>query len=68
MDELKIVRVIKKCDETAPHEIMLTFDSGTGQNAISQAKLFNEAVGLTGISLTVGWNSKRCYFCDCRSI
>lgn len=44
--------MIKKCDETAPHEIMLTLDSGTGQNAISQAKLFNEAVGLTGISLT----------------
>lgn len=53
MDELKkIVRVMKKYDETAPHEIMLTLDAGTGQNAISQAKLFNEAVGLTGISLT----------------
>lgn len=53
MDELKkIVRVMRKYDETAPHEIMLTLDAGTGQNAISQAKLFNEAVGLTGISLT----------------
>ncbi|MBS6008415.1 MAG: signal recognition particle-docking protein FtsY [Haemophilus parahaemolyticus] len=53
MDELKkIVRVIKKYDETAPHEIMLTLDASTGQNAISQAKLFNEAVGLTGITLT----------------
>ena len=53
MDELKkIVRVMKKYDESAPHEIMLTLDAGTGQNAISQAKLFNEAVGLTGISLT----------------
>ena len=53
MDELKkIVRVMKKYDETAPHEIMLTLDAGTGQNAVSQAKLFNEAVGLTGISLT----------------
>ena len=53
MDELKkIVRVMKKYDETAPHEIMLMLDAGTGQNAISQAKLFNEAVGLTGISLT----------------
>ena len=53
MDKLKkIVRVMKKYDETAPHEIMLTLDAGTGQNAISQAKLFNEAVGLTGISLT----------------
>lgn len=53
MDELKkIVRVMKKYDETAPHEIMLTLDASTGQNAISQAKLFNEAVGLTGITLT----------------
>lgn len=53
MDELKkIVRVMKKYDESAPHEIMLTLDAGTGQNALSQAKLFHEAVGLTGISLT----------------
>nr|WP_218057298.1 signal recognition particle-docking protein FtsY [Gilliamella apicola] len=53
MDELKkIVRVIKKQDETAPHEIMLTIDAGTGQNAISQTKLFNEAVGVTGLTLT----------------
>ncbi|SMB79576.1 signal recognition particle-docking protein FtsY [Pasteurella testudinis DSM 23072] len=53
MDELKkIVRVMQKLDPQAPHEIMLTLDAGTGQNAISQAKLFNEAVGLTGITLT----------------
>ena len=53
MDELKkIVRVIKKQDESAPHEIMLTIDAGTGQNAISQTKLFNEAVGVTGMTLT----------------
>lgn len=53
MDELKkIVRVMKKHDETAPHEIMLTIDASTGQNAISQVKLFNEAVGVTGITLT----------------
>lgn len=53
MDELKkIVRVMKKQDESAPHEIMLTIDASTGQNAISQTKLFNEAVGLTGITLT----------------
>ena len=38
--------------EDAPHEIMLTIDASTGQNAISQAKLFHEAVGLTGITLT----------------
>ncbi len=53
MDELKkIVRVMKKLDEHAPHEVMLTLDAGTGQNAISQARLFDEAVGLTGITLT----------------
>ncbi|BBT92662.1 TPA: signal recognition particle-docking protein FtsY [Enterobacter mori] len=53
MEELKkIVRVMKKLDEDAPHEIMLTIDASTGQNAISQAKLFHEAVGLTGIALT----------------
>lgn len=53
MEELKkIVRVMKKLDENAPHEIMLTIDASTGQNAISQAKLFTEAVGLTGIALT----------------
>ncbi|UXY11262.1 signal recognition particle-docking protein FtsY [Kosakonia sp. ML.JS2a] len=53
MEELKkIVRVMKKLDEEAPHEVMLTIDASTGQNAISQAKLFHEAVGLTGITLT----------------
>jgi fused signal recognition particle receptor len=53
MEELKkIVRVMKKIDGAAPHEVMLTLDAGTGQNAISQAKLFHEAVELTGISLT----------------
>jgi len=53
MEELKkITRVMKKLDEDAPHEVMLTLDASTGQNAISQAKLFHEAVGLTGITLT----------------
>ncbi|WP_306523635.1 signal recognition particle-docking protein FtsY [Rheinheimera sp.] len=53
MEELKkIVRVMKKIDGAAPHEVMLTLDAGTGQNALSQAKLFHEAVELTGISLT----------------
>jgi len=53
MEELKkVVRVIKKIAPEAPHEIMLTLDAATGQNAVSQTKLFNEAVGLTGISLT----------------
>ena len=53
MEELKkVVRVMKKLDEEAPHEIMLTLDAGTGQNALSQVKLFSEAVGLNGITLT----------------
>ncbi|ECR8489004.1 signal recognition particle-docking protein FtsY [Salmonella enterica subsp. enterica serovar Kentucky] len=53
MEELKkIVRVMKKLDEEEPHEVMLTIDASTGQNAVSQAKLFHEAVGLTGITLT----------------
>ncbi|HEK1798635.1 TPA: signal recognition particle-docking protein FtsY [Proteus mirabilis] len=53
MEELKkIVRVMKKLDEEAPHEVMLTLDASIGQNAVSQAKLFNETVGLTGLTLT----------------
>ncbi|WP_168394836.1 signal recognition particle-docking protein FtsY [Erwinia amylovora] len=53
MEELKkITRVMKKLDDSAPHEVMLTIDASTGQNAISQTKLFHEAVGLTGITLT----------------
>ena len=53
MEELKkVVRVMKKLNPDAPHEVMLTVDAATGQNAISQAKLFKEAVGLTGITLT----------------
>ncbi|ORM64815.1 signal recognition particle-docking protein FtsY [Pantoea rodasii] len=53
MEELKkITRVMKKLDGDAPHEVMLTLDASTGQNAVSQAKLFHEAVGLTGITLT----------------
>jgi fused signal recognition particle receptor len=53
MEELKkIKRVINKKMETAPHEVMLILDATTGQNSISQAKLFNEAVGLTGLTLT----------------
>jgi fused signal recognition particle receptor len=53
MEELrKIKRIIGKLDDAAPHEILLVLDAGTGQNAISQARQFNEAVGLTGIALT----------------
>ena len=53
MDELKKVkRIISKLDETAPHEVLLVLDAGTGQNALSQTKLFNETVALTGLVLT----------------
>lgn len=53
MDELKKVkRIMSKLDDTAPHEVLLVLDAGTGQNALSQAKLFNEAVALTGLVLT----------------
>lgn len=53
IEELKkVVRVMKKQNPDAPHEIMLTLDASTGQNAVSQTKIFNEAVGITGINLT----------------
>ncbi|MFW8591644.1 signal recognition particle-docking protein FtsY [Glaciecola sp. 2405UD65-10] len=53
IEELKkVVRVMKKKIPNAPHEIMLTLDASTGQNAVSQTKIFNEAVGITGINLT----------------
>ena len=53
MEELKkIKRVIAKKMAGAPHEVMLVLDATTGQNAVSQAKLFNEAVGVTGLTLT----------------
>jgi fused signal recognition particle receptor len=53
MDELsKIARVMKKIDPDAPHEVMLVVDATTGQNALNQAEQFNEAVGITGITLT----------------
>jgi len=48
----KIKRVIKKVIPDAPHETMLVIDAGTGQNALNQANQFNEAVGLSGITLT----------------
>jgi fused signal recognition particle receptor len=53
MEELKKVRrVIGKLDDSAPHEVLLVLDAGTGQNAISQAKQFNQTVNLTGLALT----------------
>ena len=53
MEELKKVkRVLGKLDASAPHEVLLVLDAGTGQNALSQAKLFHEAVNLTGMAVT----------------
>lgn len=53
MEELeKVVRVIKKVIPSAPHEVLLVLDAGTGQNALSQAAIFQEAVGVSGLALT----------------
>ena len=53
MEELrKIHRVMTKLDPDAPHEVMLVVDAGTGQNALSQAEQFNQAVGLSGVTIT----------------
>ncbi len=53
MEELKkIVRVTKKLDDSAPHEVMLVLDAGTGQNALAQAETFQKAVNVSGITLT----------------
>lgn len=53
MDELeKIVRVIKKNDETAPHHVLLTLDATTGQNALSQVEIFKRVAGVTGLVMT----------------
>jgi len=53
MDELrKVTRVLAREVPGAPHEVLLTLDATVGQNALSQAKQFHEAVGVTGIALT----------------
>ena len=53
MEELKkIKRVVAKVDATAPHEVLLVLDATTGQNGLTQARYFTEAVGVTGIFLT----------------
>lgn len=53
MDELaKIVRVVKKLDENAPHSVLLILDATTGQNAVEQARVFTEIAGVTGIIMT----------------
>ena len=53
MDEIrKVKRVIAKADASAPHEVLLVLDANTGQNALSQVKAFDDALGLTGLVLT----------------
>ena len=53
MEELKKVkRVLGRLDETAPHEVLLVLDGSQGQNALQQAKLFDEALGVTGVVIT----------------
>jgi fused signal recognition particle receptor len=53
MEELKkIKRVVQKADATAPHEVLLVIDGNTGQNALTQVKAFDEALGLTGLIVT----------------
>ncbi len=53
MDELaKIVRVLKKLDDTAPHDVILVLDATVGQNAISQAQVFSDIAGVTGLVMT----------------
>ena len=53
MEELKkVIRVMQKADPTAPHETMIVLDAGTGQNALNQVEIFNEAVTLTGVTVT----------------
>jgi fused signal recognition particle receptor len=53
MDELKKVkRVMARVDERAPHEVLLVLDASQGQNALQQARLFNDALGVTGVVLT----------------
>ena len=53
MEELKkVVRVMGKLDDSAPHEVMLVLDAGTGQNALAQADHFRQWVGVSGLTLT----------------
>jgi fused signal recognition particle receptor len=53
MEEIrKVKRVIAKAEASAPHEVLLVLDANTGQNALSQVKAFDDALGLTGLILT----------------
>ena len=71
MTELeKVKRVAGKIDETAPHEVLLVLDAGTGQNAVAQMAEFTQAIGVTGIALTKldGTRKRRYYFCTGRQV
>jgi fused signal recognition particle receptor len=53
MSELeKIIRVIKKLDDSAPHAVLLTLDATTGQNALNQVEIFGKRAGVTGLVMT----------------
>jgi fused signal recognition particle receptor len=53
MDELeKVLRVLRKIDSTAPHDVLLVLDATTGQNALSQVEVFKERAGVTGLVMT----------------
>jgi fused signal recognition particle receptor len=53
MEELKkVIRVIRKLDESAPHDVLLVLDATTGQNAIAQVETFKEMVDITGLVVT----------------
>ncbi len=53
MEQLaKIIRIIKKIDDTAPHNTLIVLDATTGQNAVSQVKVFNEIISINGIIIT----------------
>ena len=53
MDELeKVIRVMRKVDPTAPHDVVLVLDATTGQNALSQVEVFRDRSGVTGLVMT----------------
>ena len=53
MEELdKVVRVLRKLDPTAPHDVLLVLDATTGQNALAQVEVFRERAGVTGLVMT----------------
>ena len=58
----KIKRIIGKVDETAPHEVLLVLDAGTGQNALSQAEQFKKVIDVSGIALTKLDGKYRCRY------